>query len=72
MPQDRMGFEPSPRPNRKPTANSQLQPNPFMTYRDPQTGRWMVVKPLAEQPHETSLAQAMTMPPSMLITWPVM
>ncbi|HEY9622598.1 MAG TPA: hypothetical protein V6C78_19720 [Crinalium sp.] len=22
-----------------------LKPNPFTTYRDPQTGKWMVVKP---------------------------
>ncbi|HEY9623345.1 MAG TPA: hypothetical protein V6C78_23515 [Crinalium sp.] len=24
-----------------------LRPNPFTTYRDPQTGRWVVVKPVA-------------------------
>jgi hypothetical protein len=29
-----------------PVANPrQLKPNPFTTYRDPETGKWMVVKP---------------------------
>lgn len=25
-------------------SNEPLQPNPFTTYRDPKTGRWIVVK----------------------------
>lgn len=29
-----------------PKSSKELQPNPFMTYRDPQTGRWIVVKPI--------------------------
>jgi hypothetical protein len=26
------------------TSEKPLKPNPFNTYRDPETGRWMVVK----------------------------
>lgn len=25
-------------------SNEPLQPNPFLTYRDPDTGRWVVIK----------------------------
>lgn len=28
-----------------PSVQRKLKPNPFMTYRDPQTGKWMVIKP---------------------------
>lgn len=27
------------------TPNKQLRQNPFTTYRDPMTGKWVVVKP---------------------------
>ncbi|MEA5508965.1 hypothetical protein VB715_04235 [Crocosphaera sp. UHCC 0190] len=27
------------------TSEQPLQPNPFRTYRDPQTGLWVVIKP---------------------------
>jgi hypothetical protein len=27
------------------SPNKELRPNPFMTYRDPETGKWIVVKP---------------------------
>ncbi|WP_015784616.1 hypothetical protein [Rippkaea orientalis] len=27
------------------TSNDYLKPNPFKTYRDPQTGLWVVIKP---------------------------
>ena len=26
------------------TSEKPLKPNPFLTYRDPETGRWIVVK----------------------------
>jgi hypothetical protein len=26
-------------------SNRQLKPNPFTTYRDPETGKWLVIKP---------------------------
>ncbi|WP_255528407.1 MULTISPECIES: hypothetical protein [Planktothrix] len=27
------------------SSNKELRPNPFMAYRDPETGKWIVVKP---------------------------
>jgi len=30
--------------SKRQSKNQQLQPNPFTTYRDPETGRWMVIK----------------------------
>ncbi len=27
-----------------------LRPNPFGTYRDPQTGKWLVIRAVAETP----------------------
>gem|GEM_PF-3795538 len=32
-----------------------LRANPFTTYRDPQTGRWIVVKPSATSMSSTSM-----------------
>ncbi len=32
------------RPNMAKVSNEPLQPNPFLTYRDPQTGLWIVVQ----------------------------
>jgi hypothetical protein len=29
------------------TTNRELQTNPFTTYRDPKTGHWIVIKPMA-------------------------
>lgn len=31
----------------QPVQERQLQPNPFTAYRDPETGRWLVIKPVA-------------------------
>lgn len=33
-------------------SNEPLQPNPFITYRDPETGLWLVVK---DQPSSSSV-----------------
>ncbi|MBD2092938.1 hypothetical protein H6F67_24115 [Microcoleus sp. FACHB-1515] len=30
------------------SSKAQLKPNPFTTYRDPATGRWIVVQPTKE------------------------
>ena len=32
------------------TKDEKLKPNPFTTYRDPETGKWLVMRPSAQKP----------------------
>lgn len=35
-------------------SNRTLRANPFLTYRDPQTGQWVTILPKSEQNHPQS------------------
>ncbi len=45
-------------------SNQPLQPNPFIAYRDPLTGRWVVEKPPTEKKNKKEK------PISTVATWP--
>ncbi|NJL21843.1 MAG: hypothetical protein HC895_15205 [Leptolyngbyaceae cyanobacterium SM1_3_5] len=38
------------------SSKAQLKPNPFLTYRDPATGRWIVVQPAPESSSTVNLS----------------
>ncbi|MGB3694312.1 MAG: hypothetical protein WA865_04150 [Spirulinaceae cyanobacterium] len=43
-------------------SNQPLQPNPFVTYRDPITGKWLVEKPQIEKKKEKPISSVATWP----------
>lgn len=38
-------------------SNEPLQPNPFITYRDPKTGLWLVIRETVSRKEENNFGQ---------------